>query len=91
MKMQKEHIRMVVQEPDDSNQPAWIKDVNYFTKSQVFDNLELLNIGHVIEDDFGNKYLVTGVLWTFDKDKKPVMEITTKRFTRLGKQNPFML
>ena len=91
MKIGIDNIRMTVQEPEESKAPDWVKDVHYFTKSQVFDNLELLKIGHVIEDDFGNKYLVTGVLWTFDTNKNPVLELATRRQPRLGQQNPFML
>lgn len=90
------NIKIHVFEPEESvNKESWYKDPSTFSYSQCFDNIENIQIGHIIEDDMGTRFRILSIHHKWQKidmnSYKPIIEFTVERYIRHGKQNPYMI
>lgn len=89
-------IRMHVFEPDESlNKEDWYKDMTTFNNCELLNFWNMINIGDVVEDDTGARFRILSRHWKWEKDENnnvtPVIEFTSERYIRHGKQNPYMI
>ena len=94
--MENFEIKIHVCEPEESvYKEMWYKDTSTFEYSHCLDHPENLNIGDIIEDDMGTRFIILSRHWKWAKEDlnqtHHILEFTVERYIRRGKQNPFML
>lgn len=90
------HLRMHVFEPEESvNHDDWYKDMTTFDNMQLRDVWRNISVGDIVEDSTGARFKIISRHWKWDKDENgrpySVLEFTSERYMRRGKQNPYML